>query len=284
MFVSSVDTLTVSHHPTALADAGLVIGEKRGRQQCAALRCASTMAFSASSSFRSWSRVSGSSLYCSSTRLISASMARFWLSSWSHKVLWSRVVVGDVVVVVGETVVVGGSVGGAESGGGLVGGGGLAAGGGSGGATVTTGVVVGSELDGDASEVGTVGSGAGSSGAGPGGVERGAVVAARVDAGASVAVALGTRTSPNTVAGSAVVGTSSSPAVTGTDDGDDVVVLLVDVGRVVGGAGADNVAGGGIGPSPAELELGPSQSATRTKRTTSSTAMTIVPAVLPDGR
>ena len=103
----------------------------------------------------------------------------------------------------------------------------------------------------------------------------------------AAALELGTTTSPSTAALSAVIGTSSRPAVTGeTADVHvrEVVAPPVNVGRVMVGARAGSDAGGGIGPSPAVLELGPSQSATRAKSTNSSTAMTIRPAVLPDGR
>ena len=74
---------------------------------------------------------------------------------------------------------------------------------------------------------------------------------------------LGPTTSSSTVAGSAVVGTSSSPAaVVGTADVDvsDVVVAFVNVRGVVV-AGAANDAGAGIGPAPGLPELGPCHSA-----------------------
>src|SRR5262249_22509825 len=150
------------------------------------------------------SRVTGSSLYVAPTCAISASMACFWASSWAHKVLWSMVVGGEVV---------GGSVGSVDSGGVLVDGGWVAIGAvPGGGATVVTGVVVGSELDGGSTGVGRVVAGAESAGAGPGGLERGAAVAAGVETGGAVAVELGTATSSNTGAGSAVGVASSSQA------------------------------------------------------------------------
>jgi hypothetical protein len=189
------------------------------------------------------------------------------------------------VVVGGE--VVGGSVGGVDSGGGLVGGGWVATGAASGGGvTVVSGVVVGSELDGGSTDVGRVVAGAESAGAAPVGVERIADVAAGVEAGAAVAMELGTTTSSSTVAGAEAVGSSCSEApVVGTVDVDvsDVVVAFVNV-RAVVMAGAASDAGAGAGPAPGLPELGPCHSAARTNRTTSSTAMTVRPTVLPDGR
>jgi hypothetical protein len=198
-------------------------------------------------------------------------MACFWLSSWAHKVLWSMVVGGEVVDR---------SVGGVDAGGGLVGGGWVATGAESGGgATVVSGVVVGSELDGGSTDVGRVVADAES-----GGFGRGAAVPAGVEAGAAVAVELGPTTSPNTVTGSAVAGTSSSPAaLVGTADVDvsEVVVAFVNVRAVVVAGAATGV---GVGPSPGPPELGPCHSVARTNRTTSSTEMTARATVLPDGR
>jgi hypothetical protein len=201
-------------------------------------------------------------------------MASFWLCSWAHKALMSVVVGGEVV---------GWSVGGVDSGGGLVGGATGAESGG--GATVVSEVVVGSELDGGSTDVGRVVAGAESAGARPGGLGRGAAVAAGVEAGAAVAVELGTTTSPNTVARSALAGTSSSQAaIVGTADVDasEVVVASVNVRRAVVVAGAD--AGVGVGRAPGSPALGPRHSAARTNRTTSSKEMTASATVLPDGR
>jgi hypothetical protein len=180
------------------------------------------------------------------------------------------------------------SVGRVDSGGGLVGGGWVATGAESGGdATVVSGVVVGSELDGGSTDVGRVGAGAEAAGAGPGGLGRGAAMAAGVETGAAVAVELGPTTSPNTVAGSAVVGTSNSQAaIVGIADVNvsEVVVAVVNVRRAVVGGGAASDAGVGVGPSPGPPELGPCHSVTRANRTTSSTEMTASATVLPDGR
>jgi hypothetical protein len=218
-------------------------------------------------------------LYNSSTRFISASIARFWASSWSHKALTSVVVVGDVV---------GGAVGRVDSGAAVVGGGWVATGAetGGGAAAVVTGVVVGSALDGGATEVGRVVAGAESARGGPVGSDRGVTVAVGVEAGSPVVVELGTMTSANTVAGSVVVDASSSwRAVVGTTDVDvaDTVVTFVIVRAVVVAAVASDL-GMGVGPSPEPPELGPCHTAARTKRTTSSTVTTTRANVLRDGR
>lgn len=177
--------------------------------------------------------------------------------------------------------VVGRSVGGVDTGGGLVRGGWVTIGAESGGgATVVSGVVVGSELDGGSTDVGRVVAGVESAGAAPDGWRRGAAVAAGVEVGAAVVGELGSTTSPNTGAGSAAAGTSSSQAaVVGNADVDvrEVMVALVV-------AGAVTVAAVGVGPSPEPPELGPCHSVARRTRTTSSTEMTASATVLPDGR
>jgi hypothetical protein len=123
--------------------------------------------------------------------------------------------------------------------------------------------------------------GAESAGAGPGGLGRSAAVVAGVDAGAAVAVELGTTALPNTVARSMVAGTSSNEAAAvGTADVDvsEVVVAFVSVRRAV------VVAGVSVSSSPGWRELGPSHSVARTNRTTSSKEMTASATVLPDGQ
>jgi hypothetical protein len=165
--------------------------------------------------------------------------------------------------------VVGGSVAGVDVVGGLVGAEVVATGADSGGgATVVDAAVVGSELDGGSTAVASVVVGATSAGVGAVGLGRGAGLAEAESRTGRAPLVGGTSSS-----GAAVV--EVAVAV------NDVLVGFVILGAVVVASAANDTGGSG---GPSAFELGPCQRTARINKTTSSTAMTARPTVLPDSR